>query len=62
MGSAANCSRCPCPWKQRWEQRVTAETRARMYSHIYKSEQRAYLCRCGFWHLTSKPLREDEEW
>jgi len=49
---------CPKPHKLRFAARAAAEIRARVYTDMFGKQQYAYLCRCGFFHLTTRPPRK----
>lgn len=52
--------RCPTPRKRRYRRKVTALlaiATIRRHSDSDTVPVRAYRCRCGRWHLTSRELR-----
>ncbi len=38
-----------------------ARLRTKRVTDQWKIPHRAYVCHCGYWHLTSAPLREPRE-
>lgn len=55
-GRETNKKRCPTPTKLSFRSQEHAEETLKYwnYDHAPYRPQRAYLCGCGSWHLTSK--------
>ncbi|UVT31532.1 hypothetical protein SEA_MASK_80 [Mycobacterium phage Mask] len=55
--TSATGKRCPTPSKLAFNSREHAESTLRYwnYDHAPYRPERAYLCGCGKWHLTSRP-------
>ena len=52
--SMKHYSRCPTPYKVRWNHRGDAEDRAWLDTIIFQKRRQVYRCRCGKFHIRTK--------